>query len=125
MLTIGLSYTSTMTVESSHLAVCVGSGDLEVLSTPMMMALMENAAMMAVKEVLEEGQTTVGGHISSSHLKPTPVGATISATAELVELEGRKLTFKITAQDKNGVIGEGEHVRFIVDASRFMAKLQS
>jgi predicted thioesterase len=124
MLTEGLSYTSTMTVEPSHLAIYVGSGDLEVLSTPMMMALMENAAMLAVRDALEEGQTTVGGFISSSHLKPTPVGNTICATAELVGIDGRKLTFKVTAEDSNGVIGEGEHIRYIVDAARFMAKLQ-
>lgn len=120
----GLTHTSTLIVEEQHLAVTIGSGDLEVLATPIMMALMENAAMMAVKDTLEERMTTVGGQISSSHLKPTAIGSTITATAVLTAIEGRKLTFRITAQDENGIIGEGEHLRFIVDRNRFMSKLK-
>ena len=119
---IGLTHTSTLTVENKHLAIQAGSGDLEVLATPVMMALMENAAMLAVKEALDEGMTTVGGHISSSHLKPTALGKTI--TAVLTGIEGRKLTFKVIAEDETGTIGEGEHLRFIVDRKKFMAKLQ-
>lgn len=119
----GLTHTSTLVVEERHLAVNAGSGDLEVLATPMMMALMENAAMLAVKDELEEGMTTVGGHISSSHLKPTAKGKTVSATAVLTAIDGRKLTFKVTAQDESGIIGEGEHLRFIVDRRKFMSKL--
>ena len=101
---IGLTYTSTLTVENKHLAIQAGSGDLEVLATPVMMALMENAAMLAVKEALDEGMTTVGGHISSSHLKPTALGKTITATAVLTGIEGRKLTFKVIAEDETGTI---------------------
>ena len=82
----GLSYTSKLTVQEQHLAVNVGSGDLRVLATPMMMALMENAAMMAVAPELEEGQSTVGGQISSSHVKPTGLGHVVTATAELVKM---------------------------------------
>ncbi len=119
----GLTHTSTIVVEERHLAITAGSGDLEVLATPAMMALMENAAMLAVKDELEEGMTTVGGHISSSHLAPTAKGKTVSATAILTATEGRKLTFKVTAQDENGIIGEGEHLRFIVDRRKFMDKL--
>lgn len=120
----GLTHTSTLTVEEKHLACNVGSGDLRVLATPVMMALMENAAMLAVKDELEEGQSTVGGNISSSHLKPTGLGHTITATAELIEADGRKLKFKVSAADENGVIGEGEHLRFIIDAEKFMKKVQ-
>lgn len=94
-----------------------------MLGTPAMMALMENAAMQAVQDALEEGMTTVGGHIAASHLKPTAKGKTVSATAVLTAVEGRKLTFKVTAQDENGIIGEGEHLRFIVDRRRFLEKL--
>ena len=118
----GLTHTSTLIVDDRHLAVKAGSGDLEVLATPMMMALMENAAMLAVKDHLDEGATTVGGHISASHLKPTVKGKTVTATATLTAVEGRKLTFKVTAHDENGVIGEGVHIRFIVDRQRFMDK---
>lgn len=120
----GLTHTSTLTVSEDNLACNVGSGDLRVLATPMMMALMENAAMLAVKNELEPGQSTVGGFISSSHLKPTGLGHTISATAELIEINGRKLKFKVTASDENGVIGEGEHLRFIIDIEKFMSKVQ-
>ncbi len=119
----GLKHTSTLTVEEKHLAVNVGSGDLRVLATPAMMALMENAAMLAVAPELPEGSTTVGGQIASSHLKPTAIGKLVKATATLVEVDGRKLKFTIVAEDENGVIGEGEHLRFIVDKERFMSKL--
>ena len=122
---VGLTHTSTLTVENKHLAANVGSGDLEVLATPAMMALMENAAMEAVKDALAEGQTTVGGQISSSHLRPTAPGQTVTATAVLTAVEGRKLTFKVTAHDDKGVIGEGEHIRFVVDRQKFLAKLQA
>lgn len=118
-----IRHTSELKVEEKHLAMNVGSGDLPVLSTPMMMALMENAAMLAVAPHLPEGSTTVGGHIESSHLRPTPLGGVVRATATLTKEEGRKLTFHIIAEDENGVVGEGEHLRFVVDKERFLAKL--
>lgn len=124
MIEPGLTHTSTLVVKKENLAVNAGSGDLEVLATPAMMALMENAAMLAVKDVLPDGSTTVGSQISSTHLKPTAEGKTVTATAILTEAEGRKLTFKVSASDETGVIGEGTHVRYIVDADRFMAKLK-
>ena len=119
----GLTHTSALKVEEQHLAINVGSGDLRVLATPMMMALMENAAMLAVAPELEEGQSTVGGQISSSHIKPTGLGHTVTATAELIKVEGRKLSFHITASDEDGVIGEGEHLRFIIGREKFMSKV--
>lgn len=124
MLETGLTHTSTLVVKKENLAVTLGSGDLEVLATPAMMALMENAAMLAVKDVLPDGSTTVGSQISSTHLKPTGEGKTVTATAILTEVEGRKLTFKISASDESGVIGEGSHIRYIVDADRFMSKVK-
>ena len=121
---IGTTHTSTLVVEERHLACNVGSGDLRVLATPMMMALMENAAMLCVADGLEEGCTTVGGHIASSHIKPTGIGHTVTATATLTAVEGRKLTFNVTAADEDGTIGEGTHIRFIVGAERFMQKIK-
>lgn len=121
----GISYTSTEEVTPQMTAIAMGSGDMEVLATPCMAALMENAAMLAVRPALEEGQTTVGSMIHTTHLHPTPVGATIHATATLTAIEGRKLTFAITAEDPNGVIGEGTHVRYIVDRQRFLNKLKN
>ncbi len=123
MLENGLTHTRTRTVEEHHLASHVGSGDLRVLSTPSMIALMEEAAMHCVAPHLDANQTTVGGHISASHLKATAHGRTITATATLTKVEGRKLQFTITASDEEGLIGEGEHTRFIVDREKFMARL--
>ncbi len=119
----GLSYTAELIVEHQHTAVVLGSGDLEVLATPQMAALMENAAMLAVKDQLEEDSTTVGSMISTTHLRPTAPGHKVSATATLTAVEGRKLTFSLTAQDDKGIIGEGEHVRYIVNRHKFMEKL--
>ncbi|MDY4539739.1 MAG: thioesterase family protein [Prevotella sp.] len=120
---IGKKYTSTMIVEEKHLACNVGSGDLPVFATPMMTALMENAAMLCVADELENGSSTVGGQISSSHIKPTGLGKTVTATAELISAEGRKLKFKVSASDEGGLIGEGEHLRFIIDKEKFMSKV--
>lgn len=120
---IGLTFTSTTVVDNTNTAVALGSGDMEVFATPAMVALMENAAMMAVALHLDEGDTTVGSMISTTHLKPSKVGRSISAVAELTEVEGRKLTFKITAYDADVVIGEGDHVRYIVNREKFLSKL--
>ena len=78
-------------------AIKMGSGDMPVLATPAMMALMENAAMLAVDDELPEGNTTVGGHIESSHLKPSKIGDKVSATAEVTKVDGKKIEFKISA----------------------------
>ncbi len=120
---IGLTHTSLMEVTPDKTAVSAGSGDMDVLSTPWMTALMENAAMLAVKPVLKMGETTVGSMIQTTHLHPTPAGATITATATLTEVDGRRLTFAIKAEDAHGTIGEGTHVRYIVDRQRFLHKL--
>lgn len=123
MLETGLTYTSRLTVGNENTAIALGSGDMPVLATPAMMALMENAAMLAVAPALEEGDTTVGGHIESSHLSPTSVGAEVSATATLEKVDGRKLYFKIIAHQGDKIIGEGTHLRFIVNREKFLAKI--
>ena len=124
MLKIGLTHTSTTTVNSSNTARTYGSGGLDVFATPAMVGLMENAAMTAVENDLPEGSSTVGAHISTSHVKPSKLGATIKATAILEEIDGRKLTFKVSALDDDGLIGEGTHIRYIVDIERFMSKIR-
>ena len=123
MLETGLTYTSRLTVGNENTAIALGSGDMPVLATPAMMALMENAAMLAVAPALEEGDTTVGGHIESSHLSPMSVGAEVSATATLEKVDGRKLYFKIIAHQGDKIIGEGTHLRFIVNREKFLAKI--
>lgn len=123
MLEIGLTHTSNLVVTDGNTAIALGSGDMPVLATPAMMALMENAAMLAVASELEDADTTVGGHIESSHMRPTPVGAEVSATATLEKIDGRKLYFKIIAHQGDAIIGEGTHLRFIVNKKKFMSKL--
>lgn len=123
MLETGLTHTSSLTVTEALTAKAMGSGDLPVLATPAMMALMENAAMTAVAPELPEGSTTVGGHIESSHLKPTSVGAEVKAEATLTKIDARKLYFTVKAMQGDTVIGEGTHLRFIVDREKFMSKL--
>lgn len=120
----GLSFTSSLKVEKQHTALEMGSGDLEVLATPTMVALMENAAMKAVANDLSEEETTVGGMMNTTHIKPSAIGEEVSATAVLVEVEGKKLTFSVVAKDSKGnVIGQGTHIRFIVNRERFLSKL--
>lgn len=119
----GLTHTSKTIVSETNTAIALGSGDLPVFATPAMMALMENAAMLAVADALPDGSSTVGGHIESSHLKPSPIGAEIEATATLEKIDGRKLYFKVVARQGETIIGEGTHLRFIVDRMKFMSKL--
>ena len=120
----GLSFTTTMRVAAEVTAEYIGSGDLAVLATPAMCALMENAAMMAVTQHLEEGQTAVGTALNIEHSRATKVGAVVTATAVLTEVTGRELKFNIAARDEVGVIGEGTHTRFIVNREKFMAQLK-
>lgn len=124
MLEKGLSARSAATVAAGNTAAAMGSGDLAVFATPAMVALMENAAMTAVAGELPEGATTVGAEMNVTHIKPSGLGAEITATAVLAEVEGRKLTFNVGARDAEGLIGEGIHVRYIVDREKFMAKVK-
>lgn len=121
MLKIGLTHTSELTVAEAQTAISVGSGNMTVLATPIMVALMENAAMLAVAAHLPEGSTTVGGHIATSHLHPSKIGDKVQAMAEVVAVEGRKITFRIEARCAGQLIGEGTHLRFIVERERFLA----
>lgn len=123
MLTPGLTHTSEFVVTDVLTAAAMGSGDMDVLATPAMTALMENAAMLAVASELPDDSTTVGGYIESSHLAPTPVLAEVHATATLTKMEGRKLEFAVEAYAGKTLIGRGTHIRFIVDRHRFLSKL--
>lgn len=124
MLEKGLSAQSHTTVTNENTAAVMGSGDLPVFATPAMVALLENAAMNAVVGALPEGATTVGAEMNVTHIKPSGLGAEISASAVLTEVEGRKLTFNVGARDEGGMIGEGVHIRYVVDREKFMAKLR-
>lgn len=123
MIEIGLKHTSELTVTDALTAQQMGSGDMAVLATPAMMALMENAAMLAVANELPDGCTTVGGHIESSHLRPTKVGDKVCAMAEVTKVDGIKIEFKIAAYAGSTLLGTGTHLRFVVDKERFLSKL--
>ena len=113
------------TVTENNTAISVGSGSLKVYATPAMLALMEKAACEAVASILNDGETTVGTLLNVAHTAATPVGMEVSATAELIERDGRKLVFNVTANDESGEIGKGTHERFIVLSERFTEKTYS
>lgn len=100
----------------------VGSGSLLVYATPCMVALMEGAACEAIAEALPEDQTSVGTALNITHSSATPVGLEVRAEAEVIAVEGRKLTFKVTAFDESGEIGSGTHERVTVNAQKFLDK---
>ena len=117
--------TVTETVTENNTALSVGSGSLKVYATPAMLALMEKAACKAIESLLSEGETTVGTNLNVNHVAATPVGMKVTATAELVSRDGREFTFKLTASDEKGIIGEGTHKRFSVFSERFTEKTYS
>ncbi|MBE9506829.1 MAG: thioesterase family protein [Chloroflexi bacterium] len=102
-----------------------GSGLVPVFGTPALVGLMESAAVQALKGCLTPGQTSVGGRIDVRHLAPTPVGMRVHARAELVEVDGRRLKFRVEAWDEAERIGEAIHERFVIDEKRFVAKAKA
>ncbi len=120
----GLTHVSRRTVDESQSAKNWGSGALDVFATPAMVALMENAATLAVAACLPEGSDTVGTEVNVQHLRATPMGDAVEATAVLAAVEGRKLVFEVTASDSVGEIGRGTHTRFIIDREKFLARLK-
>ena len=118
----GLKGSASVLVVHENTAAVVGSGSLEVFATPMMIALMENAALNAVKPYLAEGEGTVGTEINVTHDAPTPIGETVTAEAELVAVDRRKLQFQVQARVGDEIIGKGTHTRFIINEERFFQK---
>ncbi len=100
----------------------VGSGLLDVFSTPSMIALMEQTAAESIEGMLEAGNTSVGTKINVEHVAATPIGMKVTCKSKLIAAEGRKLSFEIEAYDEVGLIGKAEHDRFIVDGERFTQK---
>lgn len=119
---IGKEFSVSLTVGDEHTALAVGSGSLAVFATPCMIAALEEAAAACAQAYLEEGETTVGTLMNVEHISATPVGMTVTAAAKLTEVDGRKLVFSVTAVDEVGVIGQGTHERFVVQAEKFMKK---
>lgn len=119
----GLTGTAETVVRETNTALAMGSGSLHVFATPSMIALMEQAACNAVAACLDEESTSVGTFVNITHDAATGMGKTVTATATLVEVQGRKLVFEITAADEDKQIGKGTHERFIINKEKFMAKL--
>ena len=120
----GMAHTSEAVVTQQLSACLMGSGALDVLATPAMIALMENAAMNAIQHALPEGHGSVGTEISVAHTRATAIGKTVTATAEVIKIDGRRIDFKVTASDDYGEIGHGMHSRFAVENASFLNKLR-
>ena len=112
-------------VEREHTAKQLGSGSVEVLATPMLIALMEAAALDAVQGYLAEGWTTVGTRVEVEHMRATPLGGRVTAEATLIKRTDRALEFAVQAWDGFGAVGQGTHTRVLIERDRFMAKLRS
>ena len=125
MIQIGIKGHEEAVVTEDMLASNVGSGLVKVYSTAMMIALIEKAAVLSVESYLEQGQGSVGTLVNVSHCSATPLGMKVHAETELVEIDRRRLVFKVAAYDERGLIGEGMHERFIIDNARFQAKADS
>lgn len=123
-LAAGLKGSARIRVSDQHTAPHVGSGKIKVLATPVMVNLMEAASLQAVEGRLPEGCQTVGTHLNVRHFAATPVGLEARAEAELVRVDGRTLTFRVTATDERGPIGDGEHTRIVVNVASFDKRAQ-
>jgi len=124
-LTLGMKGEASTLVSHDNTASSVGAGGVDVFGTPMMIALMENAAWAAVAKGLDAGDVTVGTVVNVRHLGATPLGQQVRAIAELVEIDGRRLVFNVEAHDEHRKIGDGQHERVIVNLERFIKRLES
>jgi len=122
-ITVGMSASTEIVVGTRDTAHHVGSGKIKVLATPVMVMLLEEAALKAVEDLLPAGMQTVGTRLDISHIAATPVGMRVVASAEVIEVDVRKLTFKVWAEDDSERIGEGIHERIIVDLARFDSRV--
>lgn len=122
MIEIGLRGMQKTIVDDKNTAQKMGSGDLPVFATPAMIALMEKTAAYSVAPELDDSCSTVGIKIDVSHTAASSIGTEISCESELINIDGKKLTFTVIARDSSGIIGEGKHERFIVDREKFMKR---
>jgi fluoroacetyl-CoA thioesterase len=120
----GLAATVRQVVSEEDTAEAIGSGDVPVLATPVVLMLVERAAVAAVAPHLEPATTTVGARVGLDHLSPTPVGARVSATARLDTVEGRRLRFSFEVSDARGVVARGIHIRVIVGRDAFLGQAE-
>lgn len=121
----GLSLTLEEIATQDKSAVNIGSGALEVYSTPSMIALMEKTSFMCVQQYLNEDESTVGGMVNIKHLKPTALGQRVVCNSVITEVNDKKITFQVEVHEHNLIIGLGQHTRFVINKTAFMASLKS
>jgi fluoroacetyl-CoA thioesterase len=124
LIPLNISAARTLLVEKAHSAREIGSGDMDVLATPMLIALMEAAALAAVQTYLAAGWSTVGTRVDVEHLRATPLGGKVTAEATLMKRDNRLLEFAVEAHDSFGLVGQGKHQRFIINQDKFLKKIQ-
>ena len=122
MLQPGIKAKKSLTVTDANTAKTMGSGTLDVFATPAMVALIEQTAFTSIESELEPGWGSVGTSLNIQHLSATPVGMTVTATTELVEVDRRRLVFHAEVYDEKGLVGKGTHERFLVENEKFQAK---
>jgi fluoroacetyl-CoA thioesterase len=120
----GLRGSVSITVGEEHTAPSIGSGKVRVLATPVMINLIEAAALDAVEHLLPAGYQSLGTHLDVRHIAATPVGMRVTATAEVVQVEGRTVDFRVEARDERELIGDGTHQRVVVNVSKFDQRVQ-
>ena len=119
---VGLKGEARLVVGEADTAIALGSGDVNVLGTPRLVALFEQATIDALRNMLDAGQSSVGMRVQIDHLQPTPIGAEVIVEAVLDKVEGRRITFSVTANDSGGLVAAGKVTRVMVDVERFMSK---
>jgi len=120
---IGSAFTVEEMVTKDKSAKQVGSGLLDVYSTPSMIALMEKASFLCVNSFLDDGESTVGGAINIRHLKPTRIGEKVICTSKVTAVSGRKIEFEVIVKEEGKIIGKGNHTRFVIDNEAFLKML--
>ncbi|MGQ9557897.1 MAG: thioesterase family protein [Desulfurispora sp.] len=118
----GIKGSASTSCTDQNTAIAYGSGSIRVFATPAMIGLMEEAALQSVQPYLPPGQTTVGIKVDVQHLAATPPGMQVTATSELVEVDGRRLVFRVEARDEKDLVGQGIHERFIVQVDKFLSR---
>ena len=121
----GLEGHAELTVGDEHTAPRIGSGRVRVLATPVMINLMEAAALDAVENLIPAGHQSLGTHLDVRHIAATPVGMNVRATAKLLSVDGRTLEFRVEAHDERDLIGDGAHTRLVVNVARFDQRVQA
>lgn len=124
-LRVGMIGESIIKVTDAESARIMGSGALDVFATPAMIALMEAASVAAIDPFLDSRQASVGIHLDVKHIAATPLGERVTAIAEITHIEDQRVTLEVRAWDEHDMIGEGRHIRYIIDIDRFMQRISS